>query len=95
MWVPGSNNRLKNTAPIPLKTSSIAVATPAQIPAARMAFVPPVLPLSTERMSFPVDNLTMITPNGIDPIKYANNKTPILDIISIRSYFPLESFANH
>ena len=53
---------------------------PAHIPAARMTFVAPDLPLPIFRISLPVIFLTINNPTGTAPIIY-----PAINIIAIES----------
>jgi hypothetical protein len=62
--------RANQTHTADLSISKIAVPNPAQKPAARIAFVPPVRPLSTCRISFPVLSLTINKPDGTEPRMY-------------------------
>jgi len=77
------DDSLKKFLGIPLSISNSAVLSPTQNPAARMAFVPPVRPLSMARISFPVVSFTTISPKGIEPIRYAVRRIPIALTICI------------
>jgi hypothetical protein len=55
------------TAVIPLITSKASTATPAFLPAARMALVAPALPLPTVRTSSPCRTLTSTTLKETEP----------------------------
>jgi hypothetical protein len=74
---PGTNQRANQTQAADFRISKIAVPNPAHTPAARMAFVPPVRPLSMLRISFPVLNFTINKPDGIDPSTYETASTNI------------------
>jgi hypothetical protein len=64
---PPVSARASQTAPAAFSPSPIIVPRPAQGPAARAAFVPPVRPLYSRRKSLPVDRRTSSRPVGIDP----------------------------
>jgi len=66
---PVESVRPSQTAAAPFKMSNSAVARPASAPAARIALVPPVRPLSMVRTSCPVATLTTSKPEGIEPSK--------------------------
>ena len=67
----------------PFTKSSIAVVTPAHIPAARITFVAPIRPLPTIRTSLPVMRFTISKPTGTAPITYPIIIRPKVSGVSI------------
>src|SRR3990172_432035 len=73
--VPGNSQDTIQPVATPFNTSRPAVNKPATKPAARIALVPPVRPLSTARRSLPLKIQTTSKPNGIDPATYDRTNT--------------------